>query len=43
MKTEIVGAFESETHFAQLIEHAHEGTTFIVTRRGKPVAEDKKE
>ena len=39
MKTEIIGAFEAKTHFSQLIERAHEGTTFIVTRRGKPVAQ----
>jgi prevent-host-death family protein len=39
MKTEIIGAFEAKTHFSQLIERAKEGTIFIVTRRGKPVAQ----
>ncbi len=39
MKTETIGAFEAKTHFSQLIERAQEGTTFIVTRRGKPVAQ----
>ncbi len=39
MKTEFIGAFEAKTHFSQLLERAHEGTVFIVTRRGKPVAQ----
>lgn len=39
MKTEFVGAFEAKTHFSQLLERAQQGTVFIVTRRGKPVAQ----
>ena len=39
MKTETVGAFEAKTHFSRLLERAHEGTVFVVTRRGKPVAQ----
>jgi len=39
MNAEIIGAFEAKTHFSQILERAHEGTVFIVTRRGKPVAQ----
>lgn len=39
MKIETIGAFEAKTHFSQLLEKAQQGTTFIVTRRGKPVAQ----
>ncbi len=39
MKTETIGAFEAKTHFSRLLERAHEGTVFVVTRRGKPVAQ----
>ncbi len=39
MKTEVIGAFEAKTHFSQLLERAQQGTVFIVTRRGKPVAQ----
>lgn len=39
MKREFIGAFEAKTHFSQLLERAQQGTVFIVTRRGKPVAQ----
>jgi prevent-host-death family protein len=39
MKTETIGAFEAKTHFSQLLQRAQEGTVFIVTLRGKPVAQ----
>ncbi len=39
MNTETIGAFEAKTHFSKLLERAHEGTVFVVTRRGKPVAQ----
>ena len=39
MKTETIGAFEAKTHFSQLLERVHQGTVFIVTRRGKPIAQ----
>ncbi len=34
MKTETIGAFEAMSHFSQLLEREHQGTVFIVTRRG---------
>ena len=39
MKKQMIGAFEAKTHFSDLIEKAHQGMVFVVTRRGKPVAE----
>ncbi len=36
MKT--IGAFESKTHLAELLQEASEGETFLITRRGVPLA-----
>jgi prevent-host-death family protein len=39
MKTVEIGAFEAKTHFSELLEKARHGTVFVVTKRGKPVAQ----
>ncbi|MEI7881898.1 MAG: type II toxin-antitoxin system Phd/YefM family antitoxin [bacterium] len=39
MKTTMIGAFEAKTHFSELLTKVHEGTLFIVTKHGKPVAQ----
>jgi len=39
METLSIGAFEAKTHFSELIEKARQGMVFVVTRRGKPVAQ----
>ena len=39
MKTETIGSFEAKTHFAAILEKAQQGTVFVVTKRGHPVAE----
>ena len=39
MKTETIGAFAAKTHFSELLEKAQQGKVFIVTKRGKPVAQ----
>ncbi len=39
MKTETIGSFAAKTHFAALLDKAQHGTVFIVTRRGRPVAQ----
>jgi prevent-host-death family protein len=39
MKTETIGSFEAKTHFAAILEKAQQGTVFIVTKRGRPVAQ----
>ena len=33
-----VGSFEAKTHLAEILRRAESGETFIVLRRGKPVA-----
>ncbi len=39
MQTQTIGAFEAKTHFSELLEKVHQGTLFIVTKHGKPVAQ----
>ncbi|MFZ4398033.1 MAG: type II toxin-antitoxin system Phd/YefM family antitoxin [Kiritimatiellia bacterium] len=39
MKTETIGSFAAKTHFAALLDKAQHGTVFIVTKRGRPVAQ----
>jgi prevent-host-death family protein len=39
MRRRTIGAFEAKTHFSELLEKARQGTVFVVTRRGKPVAQ----
>jgi prevent-host-death family protein len=34
-----IGAFEAKTHFSQILEKVEHGADFLVTRRGKPVAQ----
>ncbi|NJL70298.1 MAG: type II toxin-antitoxin system prevent-host-death family antitoxin [Candidatus Competibacteraceae bacterium] len=36
---ETVGAFEAKTHLSRLLRQARAGRRFIITQRGKPVAE----
>ena len=38
MSTQQIGAFEAKTHFSQIIQKVENGSDFIVTKRGKPVA-----
>ena len=33
-----IGAFEAKTHFSRILEETQQGTDFIITKRGKPVA-----
>lgn len=34
----IIGSFEAKTHLSGLIDEVQNGTEFIITNRGKPVA-----
>ncbi len=34
-----IGSFEAKTHLADLLDQAAQGTRFIITKRGRPVAE----
>ena len=38
-QVETVGAFEAKTHLSRILREAHAGKHFIITQRGKPVAE----
>ncbi len=38
MKSVEIGAFEAKTHFSELIRKTELGESFIITKRGKPVA-----
>jgi prevent-host-death family protein len=39
MRIERVGLFRAKTHLSELVEAVRKGRSFIITRRGKPVAE----
>jgi len=36
--SEEVGAFEAKTHLSELLREAAAGRSFVITRRGKPLA-----
>ena len=38
MLSEKLGTFEAKTHFSKIIEKVENGSDFIITRRGKPIA-----
>ena len=38
MKCQQIGAYEAKTHFSQILDKVENGTDFIITKRGKPVA-----
>ena len=37
--TRRIGAFEAKTRLSELLEQVSRGRTFVITRRGRPVAE----
>lgn len=39
MKTHQIGAFDAKTHLSELLEKVRQGEVYVITRRGKPVAE----
>jgi prevent-host-death family protein len=39
MKPRTLGAFEAKTHLSELIEQVRRGRSFVITLRGRPVAE----
>jgi prevent-host-death family protein len=39
MKSSEIGAFEAKTRLSELLEEVRRGRTFVITRRGRPVAE----
>ncbi|GHS85177.1 antitoxin [Campylobacterota bacterium] len=34
-----IGSFEAKTHFSQLLEQVEQGAQFVITRRGKKIAQ----
>ena len=39
MKPDEIGLFETKTHLSEIIEKVQKGRTFVITKRGKRVAE----
>ena len=39
MESDEIGLFETKTHLSEIIEKVQEGRTFVITKRGKRVAE----
>lgn len=39
MNVKEAGIFEVKTHLSEIIEKVEQGQTFLITKRGKPVAE----
>ena len=39
MAPQKIGAFEAKTRLSELLEQVRRGRTFVITRRGKPIAE----
>ncbi len=39
MRKITIGSFEAKTHLADLLDRAAQGTRFVITKRGRPVAE----
>jgi prevent-host-death family protein len=39
MKTRQIGAFEAKTHLSELLERVDRGQVYVITKRGRPVAE----
>ena len=36
--TMTIGAYEAKTHFSELINEVQNGSDYVITKRGKPVA-----
>ena len=39
MKPKEIGSFEAKTHLSELLEHVRRGRVYVITKRGRPVAE----
>jgi prevent-host-death family protein len=39
MATTEIGAFEAKTRFSEVLEEVRRGRSFVITRRGRPIAE----
>ncbi len=39
METKEIGAFDAKTRLSELLEQVRKGATFLITKRGHPIAE----
>jgi prevent-host-death family protein len=39
MKTQRIGSFDAKTHLSELLQKVGRGQVYVITRRGKPLAE----
>lgn len=39
MKPKNIGSFEAKTHLSAVLDRVNKGQTYIITKRGKPIAE----
>ena len=39
MNTSHIGAFEAKTHLSEILERVRHGRSYVITKRGEPVAE----
>ena len=39
MKPQTVGAFEAKTRLSELLDRVDQGAVYVITKRGRPVAE----
>jgi len=39
MRPKKIGAFQAKTHLSALLERVDRGQTFVITKRGRPIAE----
>ena len=39
MEAKQIGAFEAKTHLSELLEKVRAGRAYVITRRGRPIAE----
>jgi prevent-host-death family protein len=39
VKPKRIGAFQAKTHLSAVLERVERGQTFVITKRGRPVAE----
>lgn len=35
----LIGTFEAKTHLSELLERVADGESFVITRRGRPIAQ----
>jgi prevent-host-death family protein len=39
MKAKEIGAFEAKTRLSELLKHVRDGQAYVISKRGRPVAE----